>query len=91
MTVPFTDLADFSGITGAERLAISKAVHRANITVDESGTEAAAATGIGVGPTSADAGPDVTVRADRPFAFAVVHVPTRTPLFVGQVADPAQR
>lgn len=28
------------------------------------------------------------VRADRPFLFAVRHVDTGTPLFVGRVADP---
>jgi len=32
--------------------------------------------------------PEVTVRADHPFAFAVVHRPTRTPLFLGHIADP---
>jgi len=32
--------------------------------------------------------PPVEIRADRPFAFAVVHKPTQTPLFIGQVADP---
>jgi len=28
------------------------------------------------------------VRADHPFAFAIVHEPTGTPLFIGRVADP---
>jgi serpin B len=28
------------------------------------------------------------VRADRPFAFAIVHHPTGAPLFIGHVADP---
>lgn len=28
------------------------------------------------------------VRADHPFAFAIVHRPTKTPLFIGHVADP---
>jgi serine protease inhibitor len=33
--------------------------------------------------------PEIQIHADRPFAF-VVHDPrTRTPLFLGQVADPA--
>ena len=92
MTLPFDrNRADFSGMTDTEKLYIAQAVHRANITVDEDGTEAAAVTGIAMEPTSAKPGPEVTVRADRPFAFAVVHKPTGAPLFIGQVADPTQR
>jgi serpin B len=29
------------------------------------------------------------VRADRPFAFAIIHRPTSIPLFVGRVVNPA--
>jgi serpin B len=78
-----TDLGNFGGISDAGLFA-PDAVHRANITVDEKGTEAAAVTGI----IEADSGP-IPVRADRPFAFAIVHGPTKTPLFIGHVADPA--
>lgn len=85
MTDAFTAGADLSGI--APRLFVSDAVHRANITVDESGTEAAAVTGYGIA-TSAIAGEPVTMRVDRPFAWAVVHEPTGTPLFAGHVVDP---
>ncbi len=86
LTVPFNPgLADFSGmIPGAY---ITQVVHRANITVDESGTEAAAATGIAFA-VSAPPPPRVTVHADHPFAFAIVDSDTQLPLFVGQVADP---
>ncbi|HEY8457648.1 MAG TPA: serpin family protein [Actinopolymorphaceae bacterium] len=87
MTVPFTNGAEFPGISRT-KLKIGKAVHKANITVDEWGTEAAAATGITMMPVSAPVAPPVEIRADRPFAFAVVHKPTQTPLFIGQVADP---
>ncbi|HZC25819.1 MAG TPA: serpin family protein [Actinopolymorphaceae bacterium] len=87
MTVPFSDDADFSGI--ADNLAIGQAIHRATITVDEFGTEAAAVTGLGMRVTSLPAPPSVEIRADRAFAFAVMHKPTRTPLFVGQVTDPS--
>jgi serpin B len=84
LTVPFSARADFSGI--APNLHIDQAVHRANITVDELGTEAAAVTGIGMA-TSASAR-QVVVRADRPFAWAIVHDPTGTPLFTGHVVNP---
>ena len=79
-----TALAGFPGI--AEGIFIDQAIHRANITVDESGTEAAAVTGIAFA-VCGGCGPPV-VRADHPFAFAIVHQPTGTPLFIGQVADP---
>ena len=88
LTAPFEPDADFSGI--APGLFIDRAVQRATITVDERGTEAAAVTGFAM-TASGLVGQPVKVRADRPFAFAVVHVPTGTPLFVGRVADPAHR
>lgn len=88
MRTAFTPAADFSAI--APGLFISQAVHRANITVDEFGTEAAAVTGFGFA-TSARQPPPVTVRADHPFAFVVVDRDTHAPLFVGSVADPTAR
>lgn len=91
MSVPFdADRADFSGISRTHRMYIAQAVHRANITVDENGTEAAAVTGLGMGVTSAPPPVEATVRADHPFAFAIVHTKTRAPLFLGQVTDPTQ-
>ncbi|MER5627673.1 serpin family protein [Streptosporangium sp. NPDC002544] len=79
---------DYSGITDGASL--EQAVHRANITVNEWGTEAAAVTGLAFA-VSAPATPEAEVRADHPFAFAIVHRPTLTPLFIGQVGDPAAR
>jgi serpin B len=69
---------------------LDQAVHRANITVDEWGTEAAAVTGLAF-PSSLPPPPDVTIRADHPFAFAIVDTNTGTPLFIGHVADPTDR
>jgi serpin B len=80
-----TGLSDLSGI--APGLSADAAVHRASITVDETGTEAAAITAIAVG-ISLPPQPDIVVRADRPFAWAIVHEPTQTPVFVGHVVDP---
>lgn len=85
VTDVFGDSADLSGI--APHLVVSDAVHRANITVDEFGTEAAAVTGLGISVSSAIAEP-VTMTVDRPFAWAVVHEPTGTPVFAGHVIDP---
>lgn len=81
-------LADFSAMTpDPEGLAITKVIQKANVTVDEWGTEAAAATAISVGRTSApvDPEPDLTLVLDRPFDFVILHRPTLTPLFMGNV------
>jgi serine protease inhibitor len=86
LTAPFAADADFAGISPG--LHIDQAVHRANITVDEWGTEAAAVTGIGFA-TAAKMPPTVRLTVDRPFAFAIMHTATRVPLFMGQVADPS--
>ena len=88
LTAPFdATAADFSGITDAAPLFISDAIHKANITVDEWGTEAAAVTGLAFGESAA-VPPPRTIRADHPFAYAIVHLPTGAPVFLGQVADP---
>lgn len=82
-----TDLRNLPAI--APEAYVSDAIHRANITVDESGTEAAAVTGIAI-ESSLGPQPDVTLRADRPFTFAIVHTPTGAPMFLGTVADPTR-
>jgi len=79
--------ADFSGMTTTEQLYISAVVHQANITVDEMGTEAAAATAVVAGATALPA--DVTeLTINRPFLFALRDVPTGAVLFLGRVVDP---
>ena len=86
VTEVFGDGADLSGI--APHLFVSDAIHRANITVDENGTEAAAVTGVGIAQSGAIAEP-ISMTVDRPFAWAVVHEPTGTPVFTGHVVDPS--
>ena len=84
----FTDEAQF-GRVGEQPLAISQVMHRADITVDEEGTEAAAVTGIGMRVTGLPPAPETTFDADHPFAFVVLHEPTGAPLFEGVVGDPS--
>ncbi len=83
--------ADFSAMTTAERLYISAVIHEAFIAVDETGTEAAAATAVVARATSAPIEPPPELTVDRPFLYAIRDVPTNTILFLGRVADPTEQ
>ena len=83
------DIADFSGMSERNDLYISAVLHKAFVAVDEKGTEAAAATAVIVGVTSAPVF-DVTLTIDRPFIFLIRDIPTGQILFVGRVLNPAQ-
>ena len=80
--------ADFSGMTTQDQLFISRVIHQANITVDEKGTEAAAATAVVM---DAAAAPVDIVHLDvnRPFVFALRDTQTGAVLFLGQITDPS--
>lgn len=78
--------ADFTPMSPAD-LFLEVVTQKTFIKVDEKGTEAAAATGGGVGTTSAGAEP-VQFRVDRPFAFTISDADTGTILFLGAVTDP---
>ena len=90
MKLPFSEAADFSGITTAEALKIGQVQHVADIKVNEEGTEAAAATGLVVVPTSAEAPPRnlVVFKADHPFLFFVRDDKTGAVLFAGRLTNP---
>jgi serpin B len=77
---------DFAGI--APGAFIGAAVHAANITVDETSTEAAAATAVMVGRAAFDPAEPTPIVVDRPFLFVVQHEATGVPLFYGRVTDP---
>lgn len=87
MPVAFSEDADFSGMTGNRELTIGEVVHKAFVSVDEAGTEAAAATAVMMELTAAPAEP-VEVTIDRPFMFAIRDIQTGALLFVGRVVDP---
>jgi serpin B len=80
--------ADFSGMTDADKLVISEVLHKATITVDESGTEAAAATAVVMKLTSAMPEDAIDLVMDRPFMFFIEHQPTGSVLFMGRVVEP---
>ena len=82
--------ADLSGIDGTRELFVSDVVHEGFVDVSEEGTEAAAATGVVVGVRSMAPRPEepLAVRADRPFAWAIVDRETGAVVFAGTVTDP---
>ncbi|WP_419657981.1 proteinase inhibitor I4, serpin-like [Desulfosarcina variabilis str. Montpellier] len=83
-------LADFSGMTTAERIFIAEVIHKAFVVVDEDGTTAAAATAVMLGATAMPMPkPDPKVfKADHPFLFCIRHNPSRKILFIGRLSDP---
>lgn len=82
-------VADFSGIDGTRDLFVSAVVHEGFVEVNEEGTEAAAATGVAVATRAAPVRDEpLEVRADRPFAWAVIERGSGAILFAGVVADP---
>jgi serine protease inhibitor len=85
----FSDAAQFYGIA-TTGLKIDQVMHRADITVDEKGTEAAAVTGIAMVESAVPIDTTVAFDADHPFAFVVLHDATRAPLFEGVVGDPSE-
>lgn len=88
MPVAFSGDADFSGMTGNRDLFIADVVHKAFVSVDEAGTEAAAATAVVMELTAVPEAP-VEVTIDHPFIFLIRDIETGTILFVGRVVNPS--
>ena len=78
--------ADLSGIAEGQGLFVTDARHKAFVKVDEQGTEAAAATAVGVAISAVQMA-EMTV--DRPFIFAILDQETGSILFLGRVTNPA--
>lgn len=83
---PFHPSRGFSGISSNNSLYISRALHSAEIEVDEQGARAAASTEI-IMTKSSD--PNVFV-ADRPFIFSIIDTRSGTLVMVGVFGDPNQ-
>lgn len=86
MGIAFSDRADFSNISGDGPLFINEVLQKTWIDVDEEGTTAAAATGVGVGLTDIATPP--LVRADHPFIYLIRERLSGTILFVGAFCHP---
>src|SRR5436309_3710356 len=77
--------------TPRDYLYISQIFHKTFIAVDEKGTEAAAATAVAMMAGTAlrsPPPPPIEVKVDRPFIYAIQHVPSGVCLFLGRVTDP---
>lgn len=83
-------VANFSGMTGERDLYIDFVIHQAFVEVNEEGTEAAAATAVGVGVTAAPPRQIPVFRADHPFIFIIQQKETGNILFFGRVIDPSK-
>lgn len=83
----FNSTADFSGISESEKLYISKVLHKAKISIDEKGTEAAAATAVVMRKTSILA-ETVDFKANRPFIYILRNNQTNSIYFMGKVVNP---
>ncbi|MBA7621050.1 hypothetical protein ES703_28407 [subsurface metagenome] len=88
MPLAFSWAADFSGMTGNQDLFIADVVHKAFVSVDEAGTEAAAATAV-VMPLSIPPEEPVEVTVNRPFIFLIHDIETGSILFIGRVVNPS--
>jgi serpin B len=78
--------ADFSAMT-QQSVFIKDVLHQAYVSVDENGTQAAAATGV-IGETLSALSSSATMTVDRPFFFVIRDIPTNSVLFVGRVLSP---
>ena len=80
--------ANFSKINVTDQLFITKVKHKTFIEVNEEGTEAGAATSVGIGLTSVGPG-EPQFHLNRPFLFLITESDTGAILFVGKVESPA--
>ena len=88
MITPFTDGADFSGMTEDKQILISKVIHKTFVEVNEEGTEAAAVTAVEMGPTSVPPpGTIINYVVNKPFAFAIRENSTGVILFIGKIGN----
>ncbi|BAZ53270.1 serpin family proteinase inhibitor I4 [Nostoc sp. NIES-4103] len=87
MEEAFSNQANFSGI--GKNLTISQVKHKTFVEVNEEGTEAAAATSVGIQPTSLRQKPEpFRMIVDRPFFCAIRDNQTGSVLFMGSIVEP---
>lgn len=80
--------ANFLGMTDRGDFFISDVFHKAFVEVNEEGTEAAAATAVGMLATALPPKEIPVFTADHPFLFLIRHRESGSILFMGRVSDP---
>lgn len=91
LTSAFSDAANFSNLSSTP-LFLDSAQHKATISIDENGTEAAAVTVLSMGVTSMPPPSSCgdTITADRPFIYVIYEHATNSILFMGRVTNPTE-
>jgi serine protease inhibitor len=82
----FSDKADFSAM--GKNFKISEVKHKTFVEVNEEGTEAAAATSVGIVTLSAPVNEPFRMIVDRPFFCAIRDNRTGSLLFMGSIVEP---
>jgi serpin B len=86
LSLIFTTEADFSGITGQKDIYLNKAIHKAVIQVDETGTAIAPiAQNL---PAAVGSEPPYEFKANHPFLFIVWERQTGSILLMGRLSLP---
>jgi serpin B len=89
MGTAFNRDADLSGMTGEKNLYIDEVIHKAFIEVNETGTEAAAATAAIIGLKSSLRDEPVRFNADHPFLYFLLDRQTGCIIFTGRLVKPS--
>jgi len=84
----FSGRADLSPISNVSGLLVQDILHKAQVEVNEEGSEAAAVTGIFVG-IRVSTKPAV-INVDKPFMFVIHDKVNNIPLFIGKIGDPSE-
>lgn len=82
----FSHDAQFELMDPSNSIRINDVFHKAVIEVTEEGTEATAATA-----ATMTLSRSTSVELNKPFFYAITHVPTSTLLFLGKLTDPSKQ
>ncbi|XP_053470151.1 alpha-1-antitrypsin homolog [Ictalurus furcatus] len=82
----FSDKANFSGISEDIELKVSKVLHKAVLSVDEKGTEAAGATTVEIIQRAMP----LPIKINRPFLVFIVEEAVKNILFLGKIINPTE-